>query len=56
MQSIARAHGGWANAAEAPEGGALLALHLPAAPAVESAAASTAIPQQVRVTGAAVVP
>ena len=53
VQSIARAHGGWANAGEAPEGGALLALHLPAATAV---AAATMIPQQVRVPGAAVLP
>jgi signal transduction histidine kinase len=56
VQSIARAHGGWANAAEAPEGGALLALHLPAAPAAEAASTSTVIPQQVRVPGAAVAP
>ena len=37
VQSIARAHGGWANAGEAPEGGALLALHLPASAGGEPA-------------------
>ena len=56
VQSIARAHGGSASAGEAPEGGALLSLRLPAAPEADATATTGVIPQQARPQGAPSLP
>ena len=56
VHSVARAHGGTASAGEAPEGGALLTLHLPVAAPGAGAPTLGLIPQQVRTAGAASLP
>ena len=53
VYSVARAHGGRASAGEAPEGGALLTLHLPVATNGGMLTPTLGlIPQQVRTAGA----
>lgn len=53
VHSVARAHGGSANAGSAPEGGALLTMRFPRQAAAAAAPAGAWIPQQVRSAGAA---